>query len=238
MQTSELVRLVVQAVPQVKPHLNGKAMAFVYHIDPAYKTQDYFEAAVERLVNDVYGGYMGGDFIDIMDSLISGQLYDAYVQAWEEDNNTLPLPDFLQEALDQAVVAQQDFVQGYYNDIVDARVDKTPIDPLLARAQLWAGNWQTQHNNAQVLIVANKGGRMMWIEGDTKEKCNECVSLDGIVAYASEWQQAGVQPRNAPNDALGCGGWNCECTLESTDQRRSPDALARIMAVAVAKIGL
>jgi len=115
------------AVPQIIPHLKGWF----------YKTQEYFEATVEHLINQLYNGNMdGGQFIDIMDSLISGQIYDAYVQAWEDDANVLPLPDFLQGAEEQNVVEQQDFVQGLEQDVIEAAIDKTgaPTD----RAALWA----------------------------------------------------------------------------------------------------
>lgn len=229
LDTSAFIRSIVGVVPAVRPWLNGRALAFVFSVNPSYKTQEYFEATVEHLIQQLYDGNMDGStFIDIMDSLISGQLYDAYVQAWESDENTLPLPDFLQSALDEAVVNQQDFVQGLEQDVVIASVDKTGAPT--ERAALWANNWTSEYNNAQVLITSNTGGNMMWVEGDTKDKCTTCLALDGIVAYATEWQDAGVQPRNAPNDMIECGGWNCNCTLEATDQRRSPNAADRIQA--------
>lgn len=227
---SEIVRLTVKAIPAVTPYLKGRAIAFVWNIDPSYKTEEYFNAHIEHLIQQLYNGYMDGStFIDIMYSLISGQIYDAYVQAWEDDGNTLPLPDYLDSAEKLAVVNQQDFVQGLADDIIQASVDGKPIDPLLARAGLWSNQWSSEYNNAQVLITANTGGKMMWIEGDTKEKCEQCVALDGIVAYASEWDELNVHPKNAPNEMISCGGWDCECKLQSTDQRRSPKAFETIM---------
>lgn len=232
LDTSRIVRLVVQAIPEVKPRLKGKALAFVFDVDPTYKTQPYFEATVEHLILQVYNGWMGGDFIDIMYSLISGQLYDAYVQAWEEDGNTLPLPDYLDEACRVAVVEQQDFVQQFYNDIVDARVDQTgaPTD----RAALWANRWQEAKNNAMMQITSQMGGRLQWHEGDTEDKCDTCLALDGMIAYASEWEQL-VQPQMAPNGKLKCGGWKCGCTLEPTDHRRSPKAFDAIVNIVMSK---
>ena len=224
---SEIVRLTVKAIPQVRPHLHGRALAFVFDIDPSYKTQPFFEATVTHLIQQVYNGNMGGDFIDVMYSLISGQLYDAYTQAWEDDGNTLPLPDFLESAYQVAVVEQQDFVQSFYRDIVDARVDQTGA--LTDRAGLWANRWQEAYNDAVRLIGVNTGGKLVWKLGATEQHCATCAQLDGIVAYASEWEDDGVKPQNAPNGMLECGGWRCDCSLEPTDRRRSPNALDTIM---------
>ena len=231
MNTSEIVRLTVKAIPTVRSHLKGKAMCFVWNLDPAYKTQDYFEGTVEHLIQQLYNGNMdGSSFIDIMYSLISGQIYDAYVQAWEEDGNTLPLPDYLDSAEKDAVVAQQDFVQGFADDIIQASVDGEPIDPLLARAGLWANQWTSEYNNAVALITQNEGGNLIWEFGDT-EHCPECEALNGIVAWASEWDELGVSPQNPPNDKISCQGWRCQCRLTPTEQRRSPKAYDSIIGI-------
>jgi hypothetical protein len=224
---SEIVRLTVQAIPQVLPHLKGRALAFVFNLDPAYKTQEFFQSTVEHLITQVYNGNMGGQFIDIMFSLISGQIYDAYVQAWEDDGNTLDMPDYLLASERQAVVDQQDYVQAFYNDIVDARIDGTgaPTD----RAALWANRWTEAYNEAVRLIVVNSGGKLQWQMGATEEHCDTCAALDGLVAYASEWEDAGVRPQNAPNSTLQCGGWRCDCSLQPTDKRKTANALDRIL---------
>lgn len=231
MQISSVVALVIKAIPEVIPLLKPQTLR------RAFKSEIFFEVTVEHLVRQVYYGWMGGDFIDIMDSLIAGQMYDAYLSAWQDDGNTSAMPDWLDEAMKQATIDQQSFVQAFYNDIIDARVDGTPIDPLIPRAKLWGGQWNSHYQNAVVLINAHMGGKLQWHEGDTKEKCATCLALDGIVAYASEWMDAGFQPKNYPNDMLDCGGWNCGCTLDPTNQRRSPNARARLMAIAVSKLG-
>jgi hypothetical protein len=75
-----IARETVRLVPQVRPHLSAKTRWTLY--EPAeYKTTDYMLNAIEGLVNGVYTNLVGGDFIDAMANLISGQLTQAFQQA-------------------------------------------------------------------------------------------------------------------------------------------------------------
>jgi hypothetical protein len=78
------------------------------------------------------------------------------------------------------------------------------------------------------MIAAHYGQRMMWVYGDA-DHCSTCEQLNGIVAYASEWETLGVKPQSPPNPLLQCGGWRCKCSLRVTDRRRSPKAFETIM---------
>jgi len=217
---------VARGIPSVLPRLKSGALRL------CIKTQDFFEGTVERLIRDLYHGYIDGrTFSEIMFHLLQGQISDAYQTAWEEDGNTTELPDYLVEPRDEAVMYQFGFVDGFKDEIIAASVDGLPIEPLIGRASLWANNWQSEYNKAVALISSHSGGKLVWVEGDTEDKCDTCLALDGIVAYATEWEEAGVRPQNAPNDRLICGGWRCGCRLEATEQRKTPNALERIMGV-------
>ena len=230
MKISNFIRKAMVRVPAVGPHLKGKAkFLFAAVHAQQYKTYDYMLDQVRRLVTTLYNNQLGGDFIDLMANLISGQLTQAYQQAFEDEGFTdMFLPDYLQESLTSMILQQYDFVDRFFRDIIDARVDGKPIGPLLSRAELWANQYNNAYQRAQQLILSQMGGRMIWQEGDTKDKCSQCVALDGIVAFASEWDALGVHPGQAPNDKLGCEGWRCECDLKPTTQRRSANAYARI----------
>jgi hypothetical protein len=219
MKLLDIARAAVKAVPQVIPYLNT-----------AYKTQEYFLARIEGLVSGLYSGNVGGEFIDVFANLISGQLLDAYERAYADEGYTDALPEYLQTSYQATVSNQYGFVDQFYRDTIDARIDKTGIDPLLSRAQLWAQRWTESYNEAVRLITLDGGGNLVWVEGDTMNKCSTCLALDGIVASAKEWDQLGVKPQNAPNHKLECLGWKCECSLQSTDKRRSRDAYGRIEA--------
>ena len=224
-----ILRLIeaVKAVPQVKPLLSHKAR-FMLHERDAYKTADYMQVQIERLVRSLYGGIIGGDFIDVMANLISGQIYDAVSQAWFDYGETSALPDYLNEFYQTFVSNQYGFVDQFYRDIIDARIDGTPIDPLIMRAGMWANRWNDAYHQAAALITAENGGNMIWQYGEA-EHCDTCAALNGICASAKEWDIAGVKPQNAPNPLIDCGGWQCKCSLTPTDARRSPKALDSIM---------
>lgn len=194
-----------------------------------YKTYDFFLKQLEGLIKGVYNGDIAGEFVDVMANLISGQLTQAFEQAWKDEEGEGSLPDYLSSALEDMILGQYEHVDQFYRDIQDARIDQTPIAPLLARAPLWAQRWTEAYNQAVALIVSENGGNLIWQLGATEQHCETCAALNGIVAFASEWEQLDVHPQGAPNDLLVCGGWQCDCSLESTDKRRSPKAFDAIM---------
>lgn len=234
-QLIKIAREAVKVAPQVRPHLSTKARWMLY--EPAeYKTTDYMLNVIEGLVNGVYNNLVGGDFIDAMANLISGQLTQAFQQAFEDEGYTdFVLPDYLSSALEGMILSQYDFVDQFYRDIVDARVDGTPLAPLMQRAGLWAQRWTEAYNEAVRLMAIENGQKLVWILGRTEEHCPECAALNGIVARASEWDALDIRPQNAPNDKLTCGGWKCDCSLEITDKRRTRDAYGRLEEIMMAR---
>jgi hypothetical protein len=69
--------------------------------------------------------------------------------------------------------------------------------------------------------MINKKQRLRWKLGKTEDHCLTCSYLDGLVAYAAEWDESGYHPQGAPNEQLQCGGWQCDCSLEPTDSPRT-----------------
>lgn len=245
----------IDLVPAVLPHLSNKAR-YIYHAlkggdsdafyfyegvkkSTVYKSYDYMLDQITRMVTNLYNNNLGGEFIDLMANLISGQLTQAFRQAWEDEGNTdMFMPDYLNSALETLILNQYDFVDQYFRDVIDARIDKTPIGPLLLRAQMWANQWNAAYRQAQELIRKQSGGNLVWVKGATEHGCRTCAALDGIVMSASEWETLGVHPRGYPNPKLECEGGgpanNCDCTLEPTDKRRSPNAYGRVEEIIIA----
>lgn len=222
------IETTIKRYPAVLPHLTKDVFEVL-----GLKTYDYMLANISRMVSNVYTGNMGGEFVDIMGALIRGQMRDAYRTAYADAGFADALPDWLQSDLEimQTEQASFDFIYQYYKDIIDARVDGTPLQPLLDRVPLWANRYNEAVSRANMTIQAKLGGRLVWRLGETEEHCTTCAALNGIVAFASEWELSGVKPQNAPNPHLECQGWRCDCSLEPTDKRRSPNAWDRIMGV-------
>lgn len=241
MNVSKHILLAIKAVPSVAPYLTGRArfMFFAAVKFEAYKSYEDMLSRIQSLVKNTYKGKVStGDFTDKMASIIGGQLRNAYNTAWinegmDEDNTSAALPDYLEESLVEMIAQQTntEFAYQYFTNIMAARRSETPIDPLLSRAELWAGQWNTAYENATSLITINNGGREEWILGATEQHCPECAALNGIIAFASEWEELGVRPKNPPNDNLTCGGWRCDCERRATDKKRSRNAYNRIKAI-------
>lgn len=231
------IRTLVAKYPAVVPLLKGRArwIAFAYIRSglETTKTHDYYLQQIERLIRSVYRGDIAGEFVDVLANLISGQLTQAYEQAWSDEEGEGDLPDYLTSSLEDMILGQYEHVDQLYRDIVDARVDETPIDPLLARAALWAQQWDVAYREALRLIQLENGGNLVWHKGATENGCSTCAALDGIVMSAREWQDLDVHPRGYPNPKLECEGGgpanNCDCSLDPTDQRRSPKAYSTVM---------
>lgn len=220
----DVFRSIIAKYPGVTSLLNGKAYYYA-------KTYDYFLQVVANLIQSVYEGALGGEFVNIMRNLVLGQISQAYEQAWRDDGNDTIPPEYLRDASQAAVLAQYEFIEPFYRNIVDARVDQTPIEPLLTRAPLWANRYTEAYNTARALIAEKTGGKLQWKLGRTEKHCVTCFGLNGLVAYAYEWSELDVKPQNAPNPILECEGWRCDCELTPTDRRRSPKVYDTILNV-------
>lgn len=189
------------------------------------KTYEFFLRTLSASVRKVYNGDMGGEFVSILSNLIEGQLTQAYDKAWQEEGDEGPRPEQLAESLDDLITMQREHIQGFYEAIIDARVDQTGIDPLLSRADQWAGQYDTAYRAALEVIRIAGGGNLIWKKGATEKGCETCARLNGLVLSAREWDELGLHPRGYPNPLLACGGGgpvnNCDCELVPTDKRRT-----------------
>lgn len=200
-----------------------------------FKTYAHYSHALRGNVRELYYGNMQESvFVDSLLVLVDEQL----TRAWNEGmrkNELDPEQDMIdewQQVLDEAKLSELDYVDDFAREIVqtsrdDIANDSNNLPLLLARADTWANRY-TDIVNLAVITTAGGKNRLVWTFGDT-EHCDTCQKLNGIVAFASEWQLAGVQPQSPPNAQLDCGGWHCACTLEPTDQRRTRNAWDRIM---------
>ena len=195
------------------------------------KTYNFMLSHVDKYARDLYEGKITRDqFIDSMASLIESQLR----RAWNEGmrNNDLdPQKDMTAEweqEYQNLVLDQFNYIESYADDILAGKENNSGVAEFRSRAQLWANRYNETVSIAEV-VTAGKGDKLQWQLGATEEHCDSCLRLNGIVAYASEWEELGVYPQNAPNDLLECGGWRCDCSLVPTDKRRSPDAYGTIM---------
>jgi len=189
------------------------------------KTYDYYLRTIEGYVRDLYRGDIEeGDFVTQMSELIDSQLTRAWHEGMRE-NELDPVEEMepeWQEILDGIILSEYDYVDGFASDIVAASDEQLDWEPLLSRADMWANRYNDVVNQA---IIATKEQKLLWVYGDT-DHCDTCLALNGIVAWASEWEESGVKPQG---NMLQCGGWNCQCEIIPTGNRHTRGALDAIM---------
>lgn len=209
------------------------------YYDTVWKTIGAFDRQLWSACLDYFRGDGNAfDFVDRFASSIKEQL----TRAWNEGARNVGVDPADMTAEDQAelsgiINSELDHVLDLAQDIEDAITDKMTLEDFRsqfrARIDLWVNRYNETVNRAEMYF----GGkvRLVWRMGATEEHCETCARLNGIVAYAQEWEQSGIRPQSPPNDLLECGGWRCDCSLETTDQRRSPDALTTLMDIAASR---
>jgi hypothetical protein len=229
---NKFLRQAVKLVPDVIPYLSNKAKTAL----KVQGTGDFnvFSEDVKKLVQKLYDKDISGDeFKKQLAEIVKLQLTNAYNSAWYDAIGSEDIPSYLDEKLQEDIKAQLEFIDGYYNDIIRDRALGIGLVALLARADLWGARAQESYNNAMILIGSNDNAapnNLIWIEGDTVEKCDTCLALDGIVAPASLWDELKVYPQMGDNPRLECHGWRCQCQLVVTDKPVTPNARAKILA--------
>lgn len=213
----------VELVPEVVPYLS----------DAALKSIGQYERQLWSYTLDLYRDGDVGAFIDDFAAAIENQL----TRAWNEGAREVgvepgDMEDEDKQVIDDIIASEYDHVLDLAQAIQDAQsLDKDEFrQQFRSRIDLWINRYSDVRNQAMIYFGGKE--RLVWKMGATEEHCATCAALDGIVAYATEWEESGVAPQGAPNDALECGGWRCDCSLETTDQRRSAGALTRIMEIA------
>lgn len=212
--------------------------AIVYAIkwlaERGVKTAAYMSRVIDTLVRDLYNGVIESDeFNTELADLIENQFRRAFNEGMR--NNELdPIKDMTPEweaEYQRMVTDQYAFIERFAKDILEGAKSGQSKDEFMARADLWANQYESVVNEAQ-LITADKKQKYKWTLGATEEHCDTCSRLNGIIAYAEEWEKAGFHPQRPPNELLECGGWRCDCSLEPTDKRRTADALEILLDIA------
>lgn len=85
------------------------------------------------------------------------------------------------------------------------------LPSIYMRVALWINSFLAMRNFAKALVGGDK--KLLWVEGDTKDKCSTCLKLDGKVFRASQWKNADVYPQHP---SLECHGFHCRCKLVVT----------------------
>lgn len=99
---------------------------------------------------------------------------------------------------------------------------------VIGRLSVWVNQFDSVRETARLSGEANP--KLKWTISDRPgiDHCSSCLKLNGKVKRKSYWMEKGVQPKNPPNENLVCGGWQCACTLQITDEPLTKGPLPKL----------
>jgi hypothetical protein len=162
----------------------------------AVKSLDFYARTLTRLVKSLYDGNIDQlQFIQVFEDLLKGQMTAAWLDGMAANDLTADdMTDEWQAQLDNIIDSENSHVFDFSNDIVAASdLTGEPIDPLLARVDLWAARYTDVMNQAK-LATAGEKDKLKWIFGETEKHCDTCRALNGIIATKAEWDISGFVP--------------------------------------------
>jgi hypothetical protein len=215
----------IRTIPAIRKFLDADVLEHL-------KSIETYDRQLWAYALDLYRGGDAGYFIDDYATAISNQLS----RAWNEGAREVKVNPEDMDETDHLEL--QSIIDNEYEHVLDLATDIQNAQTLTLdefrrqfrnRITLWVNRYKDVKDRAKIYFGGKT--RLVWVLGKTEKHCASCSALNGIVAWAKEWEEAGVKPQNPPNAALECGGWNCDCSLEVTERRRSANALARILRV-------
>ena len=209
MNRSWLVQ-VIKAVPSVKPLLSDLTLHELGEI----KTVDYYNRRLMTLVQERYDGERTDEeFIAAFTLLMATQLTKAFEQGAQDVGGELDTETLLE--LEKYKQDENEYTRNLLAAILLAIAAGVGYEAFKVRAEMWANRFLDARNRAMVMVGRRRNVMLTWHEGDTKEKCTDCVGYDGQTRTATEWdilyQVTGHKPQAR---GLECKGYNCRCSLD------------------------
>jgi hypothetical protein len=191
-------------------------------------TEDRYSKEIYDAASAYWKDGRRGSFSTRMNATIKFGLTSAFEQGADKvgvapDEFEQPDKDYRDSLIDEEkshVSGLLDFLDGLAND------PNAKLSDANYRLDMWVKRYSDVYEKA--LLNFGQKVRFIWRYGDTIAHCASCSGLEGLVAWGSEWEQAGIKPKSS---LLACGGYQCDCSIDPTDKRRSPKALQRIMDV-------
>jgi len=208
---------------------------------PATKALQEYDNSLHRIVSIYIGDLrtkplheIGPFAVDFANAVETG-LNEAWrLGMRENDVSEMDEDGEMQEIVDGIVASEREHIPDFAEYITTVALNADTMGEAItgvdSRLQMWINRYEDVRNQA-IMYTADEKTKMIWIYGDTQH-CETCAALNGIVAYAREWDESGLQPQSPPNPNLECGGWHCQCQLIPTTEKKTRNALQRLLAIA------
>jgi hypothetical protein len=129
-------------------------------------------------------------------------------------------------ARDEFIFEQNELAPDFLRVVKEkSKANGGKLQPLMQRNEMWVNQYSSAKQQSEAIACADE--KRIWILGIVEKHCKTCPRLAGQVRRLSFWN-SNVLPRNAPNDKLECGGYNCQCELQKTNKPISKGRLPRL----------
>jgi len=190
-------------------------------------TIDRYRTMIRQPVYGLWSGKIGmSDFI----GMITDAVWTGLKGAWEAGARAAGImPDEMTDReisqMQTDIFNQFQYVPGFGQYIQSvSRAAGGKLESTLPRMNMWVARYNEFYNKSKVLAAGDKKYR--WTLGPVKtEHCPSCLKLSNRVKRASQWVAADLYPMHRD---LTCGGWECKCTFEPTNEPMSKGRLPKI----------
>lgn len=181
------------------------------------KSLSTFKRGINASARGLWSGQLDSlSFADSMFVTLRRQLTIAFYEGAKEFGIR---PDELSEE-ELAVLAQKigdnnQYVGGLADFISQhTKVQGFSFETIKPRLDLWVNRYDEVKELAKSMAGGNR--KLKWVI-DGGEHCRSCLKLNGRVARAKTWAEKGIYPK-ATTGILKCGGFNCKCYRNETDE--------------------
>lgn len=106
---------------------------------------------------------------------------------------------------------QSGFVTNFGAEIFQQGIAEAEVE---LRARMWA-DMSLEDIRQRGIAIARPEQHMEWVEGDTIDKCEDCLRLNGQVHTMKQWIESGYTPTSRKTK---CKSYGCKCRLIPTDK--------------------
>lgn len=176
------------------------------------KTVASYRRQARSIFNDFLRTRVGpADVVSRMTALIDKQFRQAFnrgVRRADKTLNDLSADELsVLEALIQDEKANVlDLVAAMDADRGQGRMPEATLRKWRNRVELWIARYDRVEERG--FVIAARNAKLRWKRNPLKDSCHSCIALDGVVKLATDWRDAGIEPRSP---VLECFGGYCGC---------------------------
>lgn len=180
---------------------------------------DDYRADIQANIEAINSGAITRQqFITNMEIALNREMPNAFLEGSQLCGND----NIDEEAIEEVINSEIE----HLNSLAISSQDDPFLEPLFLRAELWVNRYRDVRNLGMMMSCGDQ--HLVWRLGNTEDHCLSCLRLNGHVKPANEWLESGIRPQHPPNDFLVCGGWQCDCFYEVTEEVSTPGEIPKV----------